>query len=57
VAEEEPTQENADAGQQAVEKIESSDGRHADEKEERPFDAQIRERPVQAFKNPVSPPQ
>jgi hypothetical protein len=53
VAEGESAEEDGDAGQQTIEEIEGAYRRDADEIEQRPLDAQVREGFVQALKDPV----
>ena len=56
MAEGESANEDGDSGEQAVEEVECAHRADADEVEQRPLDAQVREGLVQALVDPVPPP-
>ena len=55
MAEGKSANENSDSGENAVEEVESSYGAHADEIKQRPLDAQIGKRLMQALEDSICP--
>ena len=53
MAEGKTTDEYGDAGEDGIEEVEGADGAHTDEVEERPFNAQVGERLVQALEDSI----
>jgi hypothetical protein len=53
MSEGESSDENSDTSQNAVEKIERADGAYTYEVEERAFDAEVSERPMQTFEHSI----